>query len=174
MADFDKMLGQQLKKHRKSSGLTQKEVADEIGVSFQQYQKYETGRNRITVEYFLYALHAMGEAAGMVLHDFINPGFLEKFKSHLLTLDNLEAQKSELKRQEKEILDKLSAHKMDMSGVKFVLQQKKLDAEYRKAFDTQVKNIRTARKERNRADRKIQKELKELREFKNKHEQRHG
>lgn len=40
-------LGRKLRKIRKNHGLSQKEVAAIIGVTFQQYQKYESGENRI-------------------------------------------------------------------------------------------------------------------------------
>ena len=43
-------LGRKLRKIRKEQDLNQKEVASEIGVTFQQYQKYERGENRIPIK----------------------------------------------------------------------------------------------------------------------------
>ena len=40
-----------------AAGKTQKQVADEIDVSFQQLQKYENGTNRIPVEQLLAMAH---------------------------------------------------------------------------------------------------------------------
>ncbi|MFD1510469.1 helix-turn-helix domain-containing protein [Lacimonas salitolerans] len=45
---LDIHVGQQLKKLRVSRGQTQTEVALGLGISFQQVQKYELGRNRIS------------------------------------------------------------------------------------------------------------------------------
>ena len=44
---IDHLVGQQLRKRRLELGLTQLSVADAIGVTFQQIQKYERGSNRI-------------------------------------------------------------------------------------------------------------------------------
>ena len=44
----DYYVGNMVKKRRIELGVTQKELADFAGVSFQQIQKYENGRNRIT------------------------------------------------------------------------------------------------------------------------------
>lgn len=46
---LDKHIGQQIRAKRKSKGMTQQQLADEIGVTFQQVQKYEHGTN-ITVK----------------------------------------------------------------------------------------------------------------------------
>jgi transcriptional regulator with XRE-family HTH domain len=44
----DEHVGQRLKNRRTVMGLTQSDVADHLGISFQQVQKYELGRNRIS------------------------------------------------------------------------------------------------------------------------------
>lgn len=44
----DVHVGKQLKKLRIMRGKTQTEVAEGLGISFQQVQKYELGRNRIS------------------------------------------------------------------------------------------------------------------------------
>ncbi len=46
---FYKELGKRLKTFRKAKGLTQNEVAKELGITCQQYQKYESGKNKIPV-----------------------------------------------------------------------------------------------------------------------------
>ena len=43
----DAFVGAQLKTLRKSAGLSQTDLANQIGVTFQQVQKYERGTNRI-------------------------------------------------------------------------------------------------------------------------------
>lgn len=41
-------VGQRIKEIRTIRGLTQSNVADHLGISFQQLQKYETGANRVS------------------------------------------------------------------------------------------------------------------------------
>jgi transcriptional regulator with XRE-family HTH domain len=45
--DVDQVVGRQIRIHRISNRLSQTELADRIGVTFQQVQKYENGRNRV-------------------------------------------------------------------------------------------------------------------------------
>ncbi len=45
--EVDAFVGRQLKILRKQAGYTQTELADQVGVTFQQIQKYERGTNRI-------------------------------------------------------------------------------------------------------------------------------
>lgn len=49
MADhIDIVVGATIKRLRRQKKLTQTELGEHIGVSFQQVQKYETGRNRVS------------------------------------------------------------------------------------------------------------------------------
>ena len=45
---IDKHVGQQLRSRRKLLGLSQEKLAEVVGVTFQQVQKYERGTNRIS------------------------------------------------------------------------------------------------------------------------------
>lgn len=45
---FDEDVGNLLRTHRNRAGLSQDELGKELGVSFQQIQKYERGLNRIS------------------------------------------------------------------------------------------------------------------------------
>lgn len=47
---FDKRLGNKIRQLRIMSGMSQQNVADLLGVTFQQVQKYEQGANRITAK----------------------------------------------------------------------------------------------------------------------------
>lgn len=49
MIKIDVKIGQRLWELRKSCGLTQKDLAEKLGISFQQLQKYENGSNRLSV-----------------------------------------------------------------------------------------------------------------------------
>jgi transcriptional regulator with XRE-family HTH domain len=44
---IDIEVGQRIRIYRKTRGLSQTVLADQLGVTFQQVQKYENGRNRI-------------------------------------------------------------------------------------------------------------------------------
>ncbi len=46
--DIDLHLGQRLRRRRRLLGLTQQQVANSVGIRFQQVQKYECGANRIS------------------------------------------------------------------------------------------------------------------------------
>ena len=45
---IDKHVGQQLRNRRTLLGLSQEKLAEQVGVTFQQVQKYERGTNRIS------------------------------------------------------------------------------------------------------------------------------
>ena len=46
--DIDRHLGKRLRQRRRTLGLTQQQIAEAVGVRFQQIQKYECGANRIS------------------------------------------------------------------------------------------------------------------------------
>lgn len=47
--DVEKHIGQQLKMLRISNKMSQKALAEQLGITYQQVQKYEMGMNRISV-----------------------------------------------------------------------------------------------------------------------------
>jgi len=46
--DKDVLVGENVRARRTIMGLTQQDLADELGITFQQFQKYEKGKNRIS------------------------------------------------------------------------------------------------------------------------------
>lgn len=48
--DFSSKIGEKIRKLRKSQGLSQSKLAEYIGVSYQQIQKYESGRSTISID----------------------------------------------------------------------------------------------------------------------------
>lgn len=50
---IDAHIGVRLRRLREVSGLTQKQLGDSVGLTFQQIQKYEKGRNRISASRFV-------------------------------------------------------------------------------------------------------------------------
>src|SRR5262245_40552 len=73
---IDLHVGKRLRRRRRLLGLTQQQLADSIGIRFQQIQKYECGANRVTasrlfelssalnvpVNYFFEGLQNMAQA----------------------------------------------------------------------------------------------------------------
>lgn len=47
-ADVDAIVGERIRRRRILTGLTQDQLGDALGVSYQQIQKYETGANRVS------------------------------------------------------------------------------------------------------------------------------
>lgn len=66
---IDKELGNNLRFLRLIRGLTQSEVGEILGVTFQQVQKYEQGTNRITAR----TLCKLKCPLGVEFQDFFNP-----------------------------------------------------------------------------------------------------
>lgn len=58
---IDRRLGQRVRTHRLEIGMSQERLADILGVTFQQVQKYEKGVNRIAAS----RLHDIGVALDM-------------------------------------------------------------------------------------------------------------
>ncbi len=48
VANLDSFIGQKVKLKRSSLGISQVKLGEKLGVSFQQVQKYENGKNRIS------------------------------------------------------------------------------------------------------------------------------
>jgi transcriptional regulator with XRE-family HTH domain len=61
----DEMIGRSIKLARLHRDKSQQWLADEIGVTYQQVQKYEAGTNRVTLKAFLEIAKALeiGQAA---------------------------------------------------------------------------------------------------------------
>lgn len=58
--DIDRHVGERLRRRRRLMGLTQKELADRVGIRFQQIHKYETGINRMSVSRLFEIAEALG------------------------------------------------------------------------------------------------------------------
>ena len=57
--DIDLRLGKRVRRRRRLLGLTQQQVADAVGIRFQQIQKYECGANRMSAARLLQLADAM-------------------------------------------------------------------------------------------------------------------
>lgn len=67
---INKKIGKKIRQLRKGWGLSQSELAEKIGVSFQQVQKYEKGSTRVSVE----RLQQISEILGVDITSFFEQG----------------------------------------------------------------------------------------------------
>jgi transcriptional regulator with XRE-family HTH domain len=60
MIKTHKEIGTEIKRIRKDLGMSQMKLAEKVGVSFQQIQKYEKGVNKISMEMIQHIARALG------------------------------------------------------------------------------------------------------------------
>ena len=65
--DVDVLLGGHIRSIRVAGGLSQTELGQRVGVSFQQVQKYERGANRISASTLVLLAEALGVSAAELL-----------------------------------------------------------------------------------------------------------
>ena len=63
-----KTIGRNLKRLRLEHGLTQKNVAHRLGISFQQMQKYESGQNKLPIESLFILKHYYNTTFDIFFH----------------------------------------------------------------------------------------------------------
>lgn len=56
----DAVVGQNIRFHRTSKGISQEKLAEAMGITFQQVQKYEKGTNRVSASRIADAAKALG------------------------------------------------------------------------------------------------------------------
>lgn len=77
-AEIDARVGRKLKELRNGIGMTQSELADQTGITFQQIQKYENGQNRITVSRAVTICSALGVKLATLLEVAVNDDAVEE------------------------------------------------------------------------------------------------
>jgi transcriptional regulator with XRE-family HTH domain len=60
-------IGARMRTRRRQLGLSQSDLADKLGVSFQQVQKYERGANRVAASTLVAASHALGTSVSWLV-----------------------------------------------------------------------------------------------------------
>lgn len=65
--EADVLIGTRLRTRRLEMGLSQVALANRVGITFQQVQKYETGRNRIAASRLAHIANVLGVPAGYFL-----------------------------------------------------------------------------------------------------------
>ena len=66
-AQLELAIGARLRTRRRQLGLSQTDLAEVLGVSFQQVQKYERGSNRVAASTLLAAAQALSTSVGWLL-----------------------------------------------------------------------------------------------------------
>ena len=66
--DTDREIGLNIRRLRRAAGLSQAELANSLGLSYQQVQKYETGANRISVSRLMQIADALKVDVGTFLN----------------------------------------------------------------------------------------------------------
>jgi transcriptional regulator with XRE-family HTH domain len=67
MSEIDRRISRSISRLRQVRGLSQTEIAKALGISFQQFQKYEHGQNRISAA----RLVAIAQILGVTPHDLL-------------------------------------------------------------------------------------------------------
>lgn len=76
--DIDREIGRRIRFRRIERGYSQAHVASGLGVTYQQLQKYETGRNRISVSTLYRLSRVLGAPVAVFLADPDDPALLEE------------------------------------------------------------------------------------------------
>lgn len=61
---IDQYVGKRMRRFRKMADMSQTKLGEEIGVTFQQVQKYERGSNRISASRLYRAAHVLNITVG--------------------------------------------------------------------------------------------------------------
>ena len=67
VAALELAIGARMRTRRRQLGLSQSELADKLGVSFQQVQKYERGANRVAASTLVTASIALGSTVAWLV-----------------------------------------------------------------------------------------------------------
>lgn len=87
--DADRYVGQQLRQGRRELGLTQEALATLLGITFQQIQKYETGRSRMSAGRLRDAAIALRKSINYFYEPFDEPIVLSSSAGDLLLLKDM-------------------------------------------------------------------------------------
>src|ERR1700744_571169 len=66
-AQLELIIGARLRTRRRQLGLSQSDLAERLGVSFQQVQKYERGANRVAASTLLVAARVLNTTIGWLV-----------------------------------------------------------------------------------------------------------
>lgn len=83
-SDIDFRIGKTIQILRTKQGLTQKDLASKLGVTFQQVQKYETGGNRISASRLYDIVHVLEVPIGALYNESRNEPMHDKQMLNLI------------------------------------------------------------------------------------------
>jgi transcriptional regulator with XRE-family HTH domain len=87
--DINYKIGQNIKAIRKAARVSQESLAEHLGITFQQVQKYENGKNRISASTLLVIAAFFGVSVNEFIGEFdkgTRPGELSKLSAELARL----------------------------------------------------------------------------------------
>lgn len=97
-------IGEVIKRLRKAKGFSQMELAEKIGITYQQLQKYEKGKSKITVERLIDIAKALEVPLSVILSEIHRENNIETysveeviFLEHLRKISDPDLKKSFLK-----------------------------------------------------------------------------
>ncbi|HBR69680.1 MAG TPA: transcriptional regulator [Rhodospirillaceae bacterium] len=110
----DISVGKRIKALRLVRGLSQEQVAQELGVSFQQVQKYEKGKNRLSAS----RIYALSEVLGVEVNDFYSDTEMRSGNTvkHLSVLESIGKEELEIIR----LFERLSNRNVKKNFVKLL------------------------------------------------------
>jgi len=65
--EVDKIIGQRMRSFRLAKGMSQEDLGIQLGVTFQQIQKYENGKNRLSGSRLITAAKVLGTSVEQIL-----------------------------------------------------------------------------------------------------------
>ncbi len=76
VAELDLLIGRRIKQRRTEIKMSQSKLGERLGVSFQQVQKYENGKNRVSASTLFKISQALGIDFSYFVDNLDKPGFL--------------------------------------------------------------------------------------------------
>jgi transcriptional regulator with XRE-family HTH domain len=86
----DQHVGQQVRLRRKACAMSMKKLAQALGITYQQVQKYETGANRIPASRLAMIAELLGGSPGDFYAESAGQGFGESAQSSFSSLSSQE------------------------------------------------------------------------------------
>jgi len=84
---LDIALGSRIRLRRRELGFSQEQLAREVGITFQQVQKYEHGTNRVSFSRLVEIAQALHCSVSDIVGDLYKPGENTAFSRHLANLN---------------------------------------------------------------------------------------
>lgn len=83
---LDIALGSRIRLRRRELGFSQEQLAREVGITFQQVQKYEHGTNRVSFSRLVEIAQALKCGVAEIIGDLDRAGGTEPFSRHIASL----------------------------------------------------------------------------------------